>query len=430
MKKLLSAITLVTLLVTPAIAKKTFEFWTISYGALFDATKSACDAFNESQSEYEVKCSMQGYAVMTKAIAAYRAKNHPALILGFETNTTDLMMSDAVVPVYKISADAKWDTYPDAIRAYYEDSQGNLWGQPYTASTLAFYGNKKKLASVGVTELPKTWEQLEIVAKKLKANGEQCVFTTDMHAWRIFEQFVSRHNVAVATKENGYQGLDAEYTLMGGLVEKHMKRLAKWRQDGLLSMNEDTKQGKYTKAFNAGDCALMEASVGSYASMYKAQGDNLLFGKPAMYDGYKRHNQFVGGAAIWAMKGHENKQAGVKAFLDFLRKPEWQKLVTEKTGYVPVTTDGIKYLEDKGLIKEPQFATAKLGFALLNMPFGDNSKGIRLGFYDKFRKVLQTEMKKAAAGEKTTTAALKKAQTEGNKELRRFEKINAGKMLP
>lgn len=430
MKKLLTAVTATTMLATPALAKQSFEFWTISYGALFEATEKACKDFNASQSKYEVKCSMQGYAVMNKAIAAYRAKNHPALILGFETDTTDLLMSGAVVPVNKISPKADWNSYPKSVQAYYADSKGKLWGQPYTGSTLAFYGNKKKLAAVGVKELPKTWEEFEVVAQKLKANGEKCILTSDMHAWRILEQFISRHNVAIATQGNGYKGLDAKYKLTGGLVEKHMANYVKWRKAGMLSMNEDTKQGKYTKAFNAGDCALMEASIGSYAGMYKAQGDNLLFGKPMMYKGYKRHNQFIGGAAIWALDGHEGVQDGVQAFLDFLRKPQYQKLVTGKTGYIPMTSAGLKYLEDAGLTKDPQYATAKLAFDLLNAPAGENTKGIRLGFYGQFRKAFQTEIKKAAMGEQTAKQALVNAEKEGNKLLSRFAQINTGKKLP
>lgn len=424
-------IVLIAVLSAPAMAKQKFEFWTTNFGELFEVTKATCEAFNASQTKWEIKCTMQGSyeEVLTKATAAYRAKKHPALILFYDVGTADLMMSGSAIPAYKVVPDGPWESYAKAAKTYYQDSKGRLWAQPYNGSTLFFYGNKIKLAKIGVHALPKTWEEFEGIAEKLKANGEKCIFATDFFPWYIAEQFSARHNIALATKNNGYGGLDAQYTLTGGLLEKHMANLVKWRKAGYLSLNEDTKQGQQHRAFNAGECVFMEASTGSYGDVVKS-GVPVLFGKTMMYQGYKRYNQFIGGAAIWTMRGHEDKLPGIKAFLDFVRQPKWQQLVSLKTGYLPLTSDTVADMRQRGLLEGNKYGTVQDGFAMLNAPLGDNSQGTRLGFYTQFRKLLQTEMKKAAFGKQTVRQALLKVEKEGNKLLRRFQRVHRGKKLP
>ena len=434
MKKYLRAtLACMAMLGSSAMAETTkLEFWTQENAKLFSAIQATCKAFNESQAKYKINCVQQGHYtdIMTKAIAAYRAKNHPELLMFYDAGTTDLLMSNAVVPIYKIATDAPWDTYSKGAKAYYQDSKNNVWGQPYNGSTFIFYGNKQKLASVGETELPKTWEKLIQIGKKLQAKGEKCIFATDMHPWRIMEQFNARHNIALATKNNGYGGLDARYTLTGGLLEKHITNLVNWRKQGLVSINKDLKQNHYGKAFYAGDCVFMESSTGAYRNALDGLNDNLLVGLAPMYEGYQRHNQLIGGAAIWVMKGHEDKAEGIKAFLDFVRKPKWQKLVVEKTGYMPMTLDVLDALRASGATKTPVFGAVETGIAALNAPAGKNSRGIRLGFYPQLRDIFKVEVAKALDGKKSVADALHATESGGNKLLRRFEKIHKGKQLP
>ncbi len=433
MQKIISSLIMLGMLSTPALATKTqLTFWTSSHKTLFPATEQACDAFNESQDKYAVSCIAQGSYrdIVTKAIAAYRAKNHPEMILFYDAGTADMLMSGAVIPAYQVATDADWASYSNGSKSYYQDSNDNLWGQPYNGSTFLFYGNKTKLASVGETKLPETWEQLVRIGKKLKTNGEQCIFSTDLHPWRVIEQFGARHNTALATNNNGYGGLDAEYKITGGLIEKHLTNLLEWRKQGLVSVNKDLKQNHYGKAFDAGDCAMIEASTGGYRKAFDALGDNLMVGLAPMYEGYKRHNQFIGGGAIWVMKGHADKAEGIKAFLDFIRKPEWQILVTEATGYMPMTNDVVVELQKTGATEKPEFGAVEMGLTALNAPTGENSRGIRLGFYPQFRDVFKVEIAKAVDGKKTVAEALRHTQSEGNKLLRRFEKVHKGKKLP
>lgn len=417
----------------PAAHAADIEFWYGNDGRPAEAIQNACAAFNDSQSDHHVSCVGQGsYEVgMQKAIAAYRSNEHPVLIQFFDAGTLDLMLSGAVVPVQEVMPEVDWSDYLVGARSFYETSKGELYAQPYNGSTLLFYANMEMLGKVGVTEVPQTWEAVIDTARKLKAAGVDCPFTTDAHPWRVLEQFSARHGLAIASRHNGYDGLDAEYTFNTGPVAQHLNNLAAWREEGLVRLNEDTRAGTYTAAFNAGECAMMEGSTGSYGAAFSTLGDKVALAEAPMYEGYERHNTFIGGASIYIMKGHSEAEIeAAKAFLNFLRRDDQQIEFTRMTGYMPVTQSAMQALLDSGKAEDLEFATAELGVASLNEPGTEDSRGIRLGFYVQFRSIFQEETQKAFAGDQTMQVALDNAAARGNQLLRRFEQTYKGVQLP
>lgn len=415
------------------VSAANIEFWYGNTGRIEKAIQSACEAFNASPSAHQVSCIGQGgyEAGMQKAIAAYRSKQHPVLIQFFDAGTLDLMLSDSVIPVSEAMPDVDWSGYLTGARSYYETSTGDLFSQPYNGSTLVFYARKDELAKVGVTEVPQTWEGVVKTAKLLKDSGHECPFTTDGHPWRVLEQFSARHGKSIASNNNGYGGLDAEYTFNSGLTADHLNNLVEWRNEGLVRLSQDTAAGKYNAAFNAGECAMMEASTGSYASAFEAHGDNISVTMAPMYEGFERYNTLIGGGSIWIMKDHEDSAVeAASAFLDFLRQDDTQIEFTRATGYMPVTKSALDQLVSSGMSKELAFATTEVGVSSLNQPGTADSRGIRLGFYVQFRDIFKEETQKAFNGDQTMQVALDSAKRRGDELLRRFEQTYKGMKLP
>lgn len=409
------------------------EFWYGNTGTAEQAIQDACSAFNAAQDDHAITCVGQGSyeAGMQQAIAAYRSGQHPALIQFFDAGTLDLMLSGAVVPVEEIAPEVDWGDYINGARSYYETSQGALYSQPYNGSTLIFYGNREMLAKAGIDSLPATYEELVEDARALRAAGVDCAFVTDAHPWRVLEQFAARHGQPIASQNNGYGGLDAEYIFNQGPVAAHLENLAAWRDEGLVKLSADTAAGNYSTAFNTGECAMMEASTGSYGAAFAAMGDAVMIDYAPMYDGVARHNTLIGGASIWVMKGHDDAAyAASRSFLDFLRQPEQQIAFTRATGYVPMTNVALDTLMASPEADDLAFATASTGVESLNMPGSENSRGLRLGFYVQFREIFMEETQRAFAGGKSMQAALDDAARRGNALLRRFEQTYSGVTLP
>ena len=411
------------------------EFWHGNTGNVETAIEAECDAFNAAQSRHHVTCVGQGsYEVlMQKAIAAYRARNAPVLIQFFDAGTLDVMLSDAVVPIQKIMPDVPWGNYITGTRAYYETSRGELYAQPYNASTLLFYTNRTELERAGVVQTPTTWEQVIAAARKLKAAGNACPFALDAEPWVVLEQFSARHDLPIASKHNGYDGLDAEYVFNTTFAAQHLANLVEWRKEGLVKLDADTKAGNYAAAFRTGECAMIEGSSGLYTATAQAFDGRyqLTVAMAPMYEAYQRHNTLVGGASIYVMKGHDQAEVdGAKAFLDFLRQPEQQMAFIAATGYLPVTSDVLAAIDKSGDAQAQKYATAAIGIESMSQTPSLDSRGIRLGSYVQFRQIFLEETQKAFSGRKTMQAALDSAKKRGDELLRRFQQTYQGITLP
>lgn len=430
---LLASAALATTSLAPAAFAADIEFWYGNTGRIETAIQAHCAAFNASQSEHTITCVGQGgyEAGMQKAIAAYRSQEHPVMIQFFDAGTLDLMLSGAVVPVHTLFDNVDWADYNTGAKGYYETSKGELFSQPYNGSTLIFYANMEMLNAAGIETIPGTWEEVIAAAEALKANGVACPFSTDAHPWRVLEQFSARHGAPIASNNNGYAGLDAEYIFNEGIVADHMNNLAAWREAGLVKLNDDTETGHYFRAFTGGECAMAEGSTGGYGSAFEALGDKVAISMAPMYDGTERRNTYIGGASIWVMDGFSDEEIeGAKAFLNFVRQDDQQIAFTEATGYMPVTMAALNTLVESGRNEELVFATAEMGVESLNQPGTEATKGIRLGFYVQFRDIFKEETEKAFNGDQTMQAALDAAKARGDALLRRFEQTYQGVELP
>lgn len=418
---------------------ESFTFWHGASGKLGEAIQDICKKYNESQKNNVITCISQGSneALMQKTIAAYRAKLTPEIILGFDAGTLDLMLSQAIYPVeelanqYGVSVD--WKGYLPAVRSYYEGNNGKLYGQPFNASTVLLFSNMKQLNAAGVAKPPETWEEFEEVAGKLKASGNLCPFVTDGHPWRFLEQYSAVSGEPIASMGNGYRSLNAEYVFDQTSHRRIMNDLVSWRRQGLVKLSPDTRAGNYTAAFTSGECAMMLNSSAAYGQAFLSLKDvtPIVVTKMPIFRDTLRHNTTVGGGAIWVMKGHsEEKYRAVLDFLNYVRRPEVQKLYVKRTGYLPVTKSAYEYITQSTESQTEEFATVKVSIESLSAPANENTKGVRLGFYVQFRQIWIEETQRAMTGKQSMDTALLNARVRGNKLLQRFARTYKNVALP
>ncbi|MCE0828824.1 extracellular solute-binding protein [Buttiauxella sp. A2-C2_NF] len=422
-------------LLSPRSQATDIEFWHGNTGSIEKAILAACDGFNQSQQRDKVTCVGQGTyeTAMQKAIAGYRTRNNPTLIQLFEAGTLDLMLSGAVLPAQSVMPEVDWQDFIPGARSFYESTKGDIYSQPYNVSTLVLYVNKTQLVTAGINEIPTTWEEVTVAAQKLKAQGYTCPFVTDFNPWRLMEQFAARHGVPIASKNNGYDGLDAEYVFNQGIIADHLQNLLTWRQLGLVRLEGDTRSGNMALAFNTGECAMMETSTGSYFDAMAAfdKKYQLGVGLAPIYQGYERHNTLVGGASIWLMNNKSKAEIeAAKAFLDYLRQPEQQLMFSSVTGYLPVTQSAYSLLRQQDKQQDPRYLASLIGLESMSQTPNTNSRGIRLGFYVQFREIFKEEVQKAFSGKQSIPQALDRAKNRGDELLRRFAATYNGATLP
>ncbi len=203
----------------PAHAVTEIVWWHAMTGELGRQLEKLASDFNASQTDYRVVPVYKGNYndTIRAAIFAFRTNGQPAIVQVNEVATATMMAAQgAIYPVFQLMR-AEGETfdpkaYLPAITGYYTDMDGNMLSFPFNASTPILYYNKAlfKKAGLDPDKPPKTWPEVETAARKLRAAGVPCGFTTHWPSWVNVENFLALHNRPIATKANGLGGLDAE----------------------------------------------------------------------------------------------------------------------------------------------------------------------------------------------------------------------------
>ncbi|KQT51641.1 glycerol 3-phosphate ABC transporter [Devosia sp. Leaf420] len=441
--KLLTAASSLTLLAlaTPALAQTKFEFWYGLSGDLSERVQDMCKGFNESQADYEIVCvSQDNYdANLQNTIAAYRANKQPTVTQIFDAGTLDLMLSGAYVPVRQLMEEngyqIDWDNYLSGIASYFSTSKGEMLSLPFNNSTAVIYYNTDALEKVGFEGTPKTWEEVETVARAMKDAGYECPIAFDPSgAWQWFEQFSAIHNQPIATKGNGFGGLDAEMVVSQGKFVDQLTWIKKMYDEGIIVHKSKDAGETANDAFVNGKCQITSSSIADHGTFGKQAADGVHWTDAMLpiWAGTERTNSLVGGASLWTLKGKsEEEYKGAAAFFNYLAQPEQAQTWSTITGYVPVTMAGFEAMKANGFYDEAPYKGREVAIESLTFtPPTENSRGIRLGSYASIRAEMVKTMQDVLFNDRPVLEALQAFDAKGNEILRRFEQTYKGAQLP
>jgi sn-glycerol 3-phosphate transport system substrate-binding protein len=304
--------------------------------------------------------------------------------------------------------------------------QGNMLSFPFNTSTVMFYVNKDAFKKAGLDggKAPKTWKEFGAAAEKLKAAGQECVYTTGWPSWMHIENFSAWHNVPIGTKQNGMGGLDTEFSVNSPLHVRHLTMLGDMAKKGLFTYAGRTNQAE--AKFASGECAMLTSSAGAQATIRKAAKFDWSINFIPYYDDVKGapQNSIIGGASLWVMGGKKPEEyKGVAKFLAYLSRPEVQMDWHVSTGYVPITLAAYEMTRKSGFYEKNPGADMPVKQLTLHNPTA-NSKGLRFGNFVQGREVIEEEMEGVFAGKKDAKTALDEAVRRGNEILRKFEAAN------
>ncbi len=429
--KLLAAIAALAATALPARAQTEIQWWHSMTGGNGDRVNAMAAGFNASQKNYKVVPVYKGgYAEsMTAAIAAYRAGQAPHLVQVFEVGTATMMSAKgAIKPVYQLMKEsgAKFDpkAYVSAVSGYYTDRKGNMLSFPFNSSTAVYYINKDAFKKAGLDPeaAPRTWKEFAVAAGKLKASGQDCVYTTGWPSWVHVEIFSAWHNLPIGTLENGIGGVGTEFKINSPAHVAHLQMLVDFAKNGWF-----TYAGRRNEAeakFFSGECAMLTSSSSALDKINASAKFPYSVNFLPYHDEIKGapQNSIIGGASVWALGGKTAAEyKGVAQFLNYLSQPELQAKWHQGSGYVPITNAAAELTAKSGFYKT--HAGADVALKQLNFkPPTANSKGLRFGNFVQGRTVIEEEIEAALAGKKSAQAAMDEAVKRGNDILRKFER--------
>lgn len=421
------------LLVSPARAATDIMWWHAMSGQLGKQVDKLAAAFNASQSDFRIVPAYKGSytETVTAAIFAFRSRSQPAIVQVNEIATATMMAArGAIYPVFELMRDQSEafapSAYLPAVAGYYADIDGNLLSFPFNASTPILYYNKDMFRSAGLDPdvAPKTWPEVGTAAKRLRSAGAPCGVTTSWPSWINVENYSAFHNLPLATRANGFGGLDAQLVFNNPQVVRHIARLAEWQGTKIFDYSGRGQAAE--PRFQKGECGIFIGSSGTRADIKANSNFEIGYGMMP-YDPDVQgapQNSIIGGATLWVLRDRPAAEyAGVAKFFAYLSRPEVQAAWHQNTGYLPITRAAFDLTRAQGFYDRNPGASISIEEVTLKPPT-DNSKGIRLGSFVLVRDAIDDELEQVFAGKRSAQAAMDNAVERGNRLLRQFERAN------
>jgi sn-glycerol 3-phosphate transport system substrate-binding protein len=435
MKKLLLALALLaaaTITGRNALADPIeLQWWHAMTAVNADRINKIAGDFNAAQSDYKVTPVFKGsYAeTMTAAIAAYRAGNAPDIVQVFEVGTATMMAAKgAIKPVYQLMADAgeTFDpaSYLAAVTGYYITPDGKMLSFPFNSSTPVLYWNKEAFKKAGLdpAKAPATWPEMFDAAKKLRAGGQPCGFTSAWVSWVQIENFSAWHNLPIGSQANGLGGFDTVLEFNNPTVTRHIVNLAAAQKDKSFDYGGRTTEPE--AKFSSGDCGMIMDSSAAYGLFKNNAKFEWGVAKLPYYPDVAGapQNSIIGGASLWVMAGKKPEQyKGIAKFFTYLSGTPVQEWWHEQTGYLPITKAAYEATKAAGFYdKNPGTEIAIL--QMTDKPPTENSRGLRFGNMVQLRDIIAEDLEGAFSGKMEAKAALDDAVSRGNALLRQFQK--------
>ena len=433
---LLAAFGLALCAAAPARAVTDIQFWHSMDGALGAQLDLIVQRFNAAQKDHRVVAVYKGSYDETLAagLVARLDGKPPHVLQVYDVGTANLAAAkNATRPVHQLMREAgeKFDpmAFVPAVASYYSDSKGNLLALPFNTSTPVLYVNRDALDKSGVDARKpiKTWYDLQEALLEVREKGRlTCGLTTTWPSWVMLENTLAWHNEEFATRNNGYDGLDAQLVFNTRLAIRHLSLMTAWSKSQIFSYSGRREEGE--GRFARGECAALTASSASYANLLRNAKFRVTVLPLPYYDDINKapYNTLMGGASLWAVGGKTaGEYKGVAKFFAFIAQPEVQAAWHQSTGYLPITRAAYEITKAAGFYqKHPGFDVG-----IQQMTNGSGvpqayTRGIRLGNHVMIRAVVDEELEQTWALQKPPKQALDDAVRRGNELLRRFERAN------
>jgi sn-glycerol 3-phosphate transport system substrate-binding protein len=407
------------------------EFWHAMEGERRHYLEQLVAEFNRSQSDDRIVPLFKGgYAeTITAAIFAVRTRTQPAIVQVNEVQTATMMAArGAIYPVYDLmrlrGLPFERSAFLPVISGYYSDVDGNLLSFPFNASTPILYYNKDLFRTAGLDPdtPPKTWPEVEAAARRLRRSGVPCGFTSHLPSWVNVENFSAFHDVPVATRSNGLNGLDAELTINNPVMVRHIAALAAWQTERLFDYSGRGNDAE--PRFPAGECGIFLGTSALRAAIIANSRFEVGYGMLPYWPDVAAapQNSIIGGATLWVLRGRPAEEYDATArFFAYLSRPEIQAAWHQNTGYLPITQAAYKLTKDQGFYARAPGADIAIE-QITHKPPTVNSLGLRLGSFVLIRDAIEDELEEAFAGRKSAKDALDAAVSRGNDLLRQFER--------
>jgi sn-glycerol 3-phosphate transport system substrate-binding protein len=379
--------------------------------ALRHAVTKLTEDFGKAHPGYQVNLRFVDYWTMPTEIAKAIKEGHPPAVAEYYyTNAQQARDTKAMdgkllyTSIEKAIGGRKEilgepvviDDIVAAARDYYS-YRGEAFSMPCNTSTMLLYANTTLLEAAGITDLPRTWDELEKDCAKIAElpKAPAHCSTWPVHGW-FFQQAVAQQGGLLADHDNGRSGRAEKVDLASDEMIAYVTWWQQLHQKGYYTYtgSESDWGGAFT-AFAGGQAAFTLGSSHEANAMVKA-------GKEAGFEvgvGWMPHNgrvpnagAIIGGDSAFLAAGLDKAtEDGALAFLQYLVNPANAASLHKVGDWIPITESAVDLLDKEGWFAENphlRVATDQL-HATTNTPA---SRGALLGDFAAIQHVIDQAM--------------------------------------
>jgi sn-glycerol 3-phosphate transport system substrate-binding protein len=329
-------------------------YWGSFSGVLGEAELALVTRFNEEHPDIQINYQFQGTYEETaqKLTAAIQANQAPDVSLLSDVWWFRFYLANAIAPMDDLITAAGVDLtdYVDSL-IQEGNRDGSQYWIPFARSTPLFYYNKEAFAEVGLTEAPKTWQQLVDVAPELiRMDGSTMTRSAFAHpdgasyvAW-LFQGVTWQHGGLYSDADLNIK-INEEGAVAAG--EFYRSSVA----DGWASVPVDPETD-----FSSGFTTAIMASTGGLRGI--TNNATFDFGTAFLPEGPAGGGVCTGGAGLAILNSSEKKDAAFEV-VSWLSSPEITAWWSQNTGYMPVRKSAAESEEMQAFFAEnPNFKVA------------------------------------------------------------------------
>lgn len=306
-----------------------------------DVLQKLVDKFNQTHPNIHVDSLYVGQPdqQMPKILAAVVGNAPPDLLWYNSTIAGQLVELDALLPLDEMLETSPVKAEIDPALFESMELNGKIWSVPFATNNVGVFYRPSLFKAAGITELPKTWQELRQVAKKLTADtngdgkidrhgiflpfgkGQFTVFIWLPFMWSGGGELVggeSQNAAAVELTDN-----------IGAIAA-----LQYWRDlitDGSVILSSP-ERGFETDALLTGKVAMQFTGPWTLGQFNAITRD---FGVFAMPVG-ERAATSVGGENLFVFKTAPEQEKAAFKFIEYVLSEEFQTQWAMETGYLPV----------------------------------------------------------------------------------------------
>ncbi|MDB9444962.1 ABC transporter substrate-binding protein [Anabaena sp. CS-542/02] len=296
-----------------------------------DVFNKLVDKFNQTHADIQVESIFAGLDQLPKILAAV-VGNVPPDILSFSPQITgQLVELGAIRPLddWLATFPGKSEVNPKLFEELTLNNQ--LWSIPLYTSNIGIFYRPQLFQAAGITQTPKTWEELRAVAKKftIDRNGDQrpeqygMLLPMGKGEWTVFSWFPFLLSAGGEVVSNDQPDL----TNPGAIAA-----LQFWQdllQDGSATLSPP-ERGYEEDAFLSGRVAMQ--ITGPWTYITKSNIDYDVFPIPASVT----QATVTGTGNMYVMKTTPQREAAAQKFLEYVLSEQFQTEWSIGTGFLPV----------------------------------------------------------------------------------------------